>query len=275
MLAGAALRIPLGLEPLVADVLRAVRDDARPFALVGRGRARGRSSGSEPLRVVEGAGGARRARTSRRARRRRGRSAAAGSATWATGSGAAIERLPPPPPRPVPGCRRDARVLRPRAAPGRGRRLVVRGARRERARSAAARGAARAARRGGRRVRPARRSTPAPGRAARHIAAVADCVERIAAGELFQANLCAAARGRASAGDAARRVRRAAAAAASRPRRVPRARRRRAVLSFSPELFLRRRGGVGHDLADQGHRAARRAGARGAARARPRTRPST
>jgi para-aminobenzoate synthetase/4-amino-4-deoxychorismate lyase len=80
----------------------------------------------------------------------------------------------------------------------------------------------------------------APGAAARHLAAVEECVERIAAGELFQANLCLRLEAgfEGSAADAfvaaAERLRPAHGAFLDLPRG--------AVLSFSPELFLRRRG---------------------------------
>jgi para-aminobenzoate synthetase/4-amino-4-deoxychorismate lyase len=82
---------------------------------------------------------------------------------------------------------------------------------------------------------------PAPGALARHVAAVAECVERIAAGELFQANVTLRLEGRfdGSAADAF-----AAAAQELEPRHGAflDLGGGRAVLSFSPELFLRRTG---------------------------------
>ena len=84
---------------------------------------------------------------------------------------------------------------------------------------------------------------PAPGALARHTAAVAACVERIAAGELFQANLTLRLEGRfrGSAADAF-----LAAAGELEPRHGAflGLGGDRAVLSFSPELFLRRTGDV-------------------------------
>src|SRR6186713_2935748 len=50
----APVRIPLELEPSLADVVRAVRDDARPFALVGDWAGSRAIVSSQPLRVVEG-----------------------------------------------------------------------------------------------------------------------------------------------------------------------------------------------------------------------------
>ena len=224
-----------------------MRGDARPFALVGDWAGGGAIVGSEPLRVVgardDPFDAARRAAESRRATARA--SAAAGSATSATGSARRVERLPPPPPRPVPLPDVAPRLLRPRAAPGRRRALVVRGARTtardcralERLR---ARLAARAASRA--RAALGRVRARAPGAAPATWPRVADCVERIAAGELFQANLCLRLEAR---------VRRAtpldlfaAAAAALEPRhaRASSTGRGAASRSLSPELFLRRRG---------------------------------
>ena len=117
---------------------------------------------------------------------------------------------------------------------------MVRGARR--ARAAAPR---RAARPLGAPRRPFHLAglVPAPGALARHTAAVAACVERIAAGELFQANVTLRLEGRlrGSAADAF-----VAAAAELEPRHGAflGLGGDRAVLSFSPELFLRRSGDV-------------------------------
>jgi len=236
-------RVPLGTGPSLADALRAVRDDERPFALAGRWAGSRALVGSEPLVVVEGSdaleavdqapvGGA------------AGAVGGGWFGSFGFGLGAAIEALPPPPPRPCPtplaslgyydhvlrqdadGCwwfealataaREEAldrrlAVLRERLAAGAGPRPFELGA-----------------------------LVPARGAAARHLAAVRACVERIAAGELFQANLCLRleARFRGSAADAflaaAARLQPAYGAFLGRPGG--------SILSFSPELFLRRSG---------------------------------
>ena len=229
------IRVPLELDLSFADVLRAVRDDVRPFALVGEWAGSRAIVGSNPVRVVEGhevlgvldgTGGA-------------GEGVCGGWFGYlGYGLAGAIERLPPPPPRPVPlpvaslgfydhVLRQDAagawwfEALDERALP----RLE---ALRERL---------------GAPVRPFALAglDPAPGALGRHVAAVAECVERIAAGELFQANVTLRLEGRfiGSAADAF-----AAAAAALEPRHGAflDLGGGRAVLSFSPELFLRRTG---------------------------------
>ena len=229
------IRVPLELDLSFADVLRAVRDDARPFALVGEWAGSRAIVGSDPVRVVEGpevlgvldgTGGS-------------GEGVCGGWFGYlGYGLGAAIERLPPPPPRPVPlpvaslglydhVLRQDAagawwfEALDERALP----RLETI---RERL---------------GAPVRPFALTglDPAPGALGRHVAAVAECVERIAAGELFQANVTLRLEGGfdGSAADAF-----AAGAALLEPRHGAflDLGEGRAVLSFSPELFLRRSG---------------------------------
>ncbi len=225
----APIRIPLELDLSIADVLRAVRDDARPFALVGEWAESRAIVGSDPVRVVEGppalgvldgTGGT-------------GEGVCGG---WfgflGYGLGAAIERLPPPPPRPVPlpvaslgfydhVWRQDRagqwwfEALDERALP----RLE-----RLRARDFALEGL-----------------QPAPGALGRHVAAVAECVERIAAGELFQANVTLRLEG-AFRGDAAEAFLAGAAELEPRHGAFLDLGEGRALLSFSPELFLRRRG---------------------------------
>jgi len=231
------VRVPLELDRSFADVLRAVRDDVRPFALVGDWAGSRAIVGSEPVRVVEGAaalavldgdGGI-------------GDGVGGG---WfghlGYGLAAAIERLPPPPPRPVPlpvaslgfydhVWRQDAEGawwfealderalerlerLRPRlAAPAAPRPYELRGL------------------------------DPAPGALGRHLAAVAQCVERIAAGELFQANVTLRLEGRLH-GDAAEAFLAGATALGPRHGAFLDLGDGRSVLSFSPELFLRRTG---------------------------------
>ena len=125
-----------------------------------------------------------------------------------------------------PAAGREPRLLRPRAAPGRGR---ARGGSR-RSTSARCRGWTSCGRGSRRRAPRAFELTglePAPGALARHTAAVAACVERIAAGELFQANLTLRLEGRFR-GSAADAFLAAAGGARAAPRRVPRPRRRAA-----------------------------------------------
>ena len=232
------IRVPLGLAPSLADAVRAVRDDARPFALAGQWAGATAIVGSEPRRVVEGA-----AVLDVLAETRGGDGDGIGGGWFGFlgyGLAGAIERLPPAPPRPVPlpvaslgfydhvlVRDRDAawwfealdesalprlEQLRTRlAAPPAPRPYALDGMR------------------------------PAPGALGRHVAAVAECVERIAAGELFQANVTLRLEGRfdGSAADAF-----AAGAAALEPRHgaFVDLGEGRAVLSFSPELFLRRSG---------------------------------
>jgi para-aminobenzoate synthetase / 4-amino-4-deoxychorismate lyase len=233
------VRVPLELAPSLAGVVRAVRDDARPFALVGDWAGSRAIVSSEPLRVVEGPAVL----------------DVLGEHEWAGDGGgvgvgwfgylgyglaSAIERLPPAPPRPVPlpvaslgfydhVLRQDAdgawwfEALDERALP---RLDELRG-----------------------RFDAARRPfdlaglDPAPGALGRHVAAVGACVERIAAGELFQANVTLRLEGRfrGSAADAF-----LAAAGELEPRHGAflGLGGDRAVLSFSPELFLRRAGDV-------------------------------
>jgi len=234
------VRVPLELEPSFEDVLRAVRDDDRPVALVGDWAGSRAIVSSAPRRVVEGA-----AVLDVLAESGNGAAGEGVGGGWfgylGYGLGAAIERLPPPPPRPVPlpvaslgfydhVLRQDAdgawwfEALEERALP----RLDEL---RARLRSPPA-------------PRPFALAglEPAPSALSRHTAAVARCVERIAAGELFQANLTLRLEGRfdGSAADAF-----LAAAAELRPARGAfLGLDGGAVLSFSPELFLRRSGDV-------------------------------
>ena len=188
---------------------RAVRVRAdRPLGGRGRDRrlrpdARARRRRG-PVRGARGPAGA--------ARRRRGRRRLVRLARLRPGR--ARRGAPAAPAAPLPAPRRPPGVLRPRPAAGQRGPVVVRGAR--------ARSGGRRRGRGGRRGRrgagehalsphhaarlahlrallaaapepappaPTTFSLRAPG-AAGHVAAVADCVERIAAGEIFQANLC-------------------------------------------------------------------------------------
>ena len=232
------VRVSLGRGLGVGEVLRAVRDDPRPFALVGRWAGSREVVGSGPVEVVEGA-----AVLDILADHHGGDGTGVGGGWFGYLGfplGAAIERLPPPPPRPVPMPTASLgfydHVLRLDAhgewwfealGAGRERRL-------DELRERLERGAEeRAWRLDG--------LEPAPGSTARHTAAVAECVDRIGAGDLFQANLCLRLEGRfrGSAADAF-----LAAAQQLQPTygAFVQLDDDTAVLSFSPELFLRRTG---------------------------------
>jgi para-aminobenzoate synthetase/4-amino-4-deoxychorismate lyase len=229
------IRVPLELEPSFADVVRAVRDDARPFALTGKWADARAVVGSDPRRVVEGA-----AVLDALEETRGGDGDGIGGGWFGFlgyGLAAAIERLPPPPPRTVPlpvaslgfydhvlvqdaGGEWWFEALEERALP---RLHELRARLREPPRPYELTG-----------------MEPAPGALARHVAAVAECVERIAAGELFQANLCLRLEGRfrGSASDAF-----IDAATALEPAYGAFVQHHEgAVISLSPELFLRRDG---------------------------------
>jgi para-aminobenzoate synthetase/4-amino-4-deoxychorismate lyase len=155
------------------------------------------------------------------------------------GLGRRIEPVPPPPPAPVPApafaLARYDRVLR-RLPDGRWWMEALDGT------GAGERAAAIAARVAGR----APAAAPAPGPVlavapgSHHVAAVADGVRRIAEGELFQANLCLRLEA-AWEGDPVALYRRAAAALRPAYGGVF-LRPGGAVISLSPELFLRREG---------------------------------
>ncbi len=250
MPAARLLRVPLdGAVAEPGDVLRALAGEPLPFALTGSWAGGGALLGAAPLRVaapqedpfalldelpevdgaVEGAIGG-------------------GWFGWlGYALGARVERLAPAPPRPVPlppfqlayydhVLRRDgdgAWWFEALATPAR---EVALAQRLEQLRAALARAAA---------LAPAAPPRPAPFRlagagGAGHLAAVRDCRERIAAGEIFQANVCL--RLEADwAGDVAELY--ALASARTQPAygaAFPSA--RGGVASLSPELFLRRRG---------------------------------
>ena len=232
-------RIELPTDRSAEEVLRCLADDRLPFALIGRWAGGGAVLGSEPVRVVEGTavtdvldGPAVEAPD--------GFVGGGWVGYFGFGLGAAFERLPPGPPRPVPlPVARLAfydHVLR---LDRRGRWWF----------EALDEGAV------GRRLAELERRLMAPPRprpwdvgplrpfgagAVGHCHAVSDCVERVAAGELFQANLCLRLQGR-FAGSSLDAF--AAAAARLRPAYAAYlGYGRDAVLSFSPELFLRRRG---------------------------------
>jgi len=193
------------------DVLRCLRDDRMPFALVGRW-ASGVLVGSEPVRVVDGVP-----------------PAAEGWWVGFLGFGTRYEALPPSPPRPVPMP--DARfALYDHVLQFDGDRWWLLGSDH---RLAELEERLRAPSRRPYKLGPLR---PHGAGATGHVAAVADCVERIAAGELFQANLCLRleASFEGSAVDAF-----ASAAEVLQPAHGAYV---DGVLSFSPELFLRREG---------------------------------
>lgn len=254
------LRVPLPARCSPEAALRALAADRLPFALTGRWAGGGALVGSEPLRVagagddpfallddlprVEGAAGAHRAALGD------GDAAGAVGGGWfgwlGYGLGARVEQLAPAPPRPVAQppfqlayydhvlrCDADQRWwFEALVAPAREQALQQRLAQlRERLDRAGAAAPA----------LPALRFDVAGDGAAAHLAAVADCRERIAAGEIFQANIClrfeAAWPGGSVAelfATASERLQPAYGAAFPTPSG--------GIASLSPELFLRRRG---------------------------------
>jgi para-aminobenzoate synthetase/4-amino-4-deoxychorismate lyase len=236
------LRVPLDWDRAPEDVLLAVRDDPVPFALVGAWCGGGAVVGSAPVRVAQ-PGEDPFALLDEQPRVEGAPEGAVGGG-WVGvlgfGLGALVERVPPPPPRPVPApAARLAfydHVLHQDAdgrwwfealvTPGRAAALDARLAE---LRARAPRAAAFAT--------DPWRAVPGP---AGHGRAVAAAVERIAHGDLFQANLTLRLESRlhGAAVDlfatAARALRPAHAAFVGGPGG--------AVASLSPELFLRRRG---------------------------------
>ena len=177
-------------------VLLALRDEPWPFALTGALGGRRRD------RRLRAARAARRPATTRSRGSRicppaRGDAEVGGGWFGWLGYGLGALRRGPPAAPAAPGAaaRRAPRVLRPRPAPGRGR--DAGGSRRSTSAPGAARGRRRCAARLAARARSRARPTGArptftlraPG-AAGTSPRSRDCVERIAAGEIFQANLC-------------------------------------------------------------------------------------
>jgi para-aminobenzoate synthetase/4-amino-4-deoxychorismate lyase len=247
------IRVPLEGAPAPGDVLRALAGEPWPFALTGRWAGGGAIVGATPLRIagpredpfallddVPAVAGA-----------PAGDAVGGGWFGWlGYGLGARVERLAPPPPRPAPLpsfqlayydhlLRLDAEGrwwFEALASPARETaleaRLTVLRARLEAAAT----------------LPPPAPPAPAPFRlagagTAGHLAAVAECRERIAAGEIFQANVClrleaAWETDAASVAElfarACARVEPAYGAAFPAPWG--------GVASLSPELFLRRRG---------------------------------
>ncbi len=242
------VRVALEVDATPEQALLALRDDRRPFALVGDWAGGGALVGSEPLRVVTGAHAALAVLGEPRAAGRHEGGPIVVGGGWfgwlGFAVGEAIERLTPGPPRPHPLpaaslayydhlLHRDCEgrwwfeaLPTPDRREALEHRLALLA---ERLRAPA-------------RPRPWRLEglAPRPPGYAGHRAAIAACIERIAAGEIYQANLCLRFEGR---------LRGAAidAFAAARPRlRPPFAaffdRPGGAVMSLSPELFLRRAG---------------------------------
>jgi para-aminobenzoate synthetase / 4-amino-4-deoxychorismate lyase len=240
------VRVPLEGGPAAAEAALLVRDDERPFALTGDWAGGGAIVGSEPMVVppseadpfallaeqpeVDGEAG----------------SAVGGG--WfgflGYGLGATLEAVPPGPPRPVPLPRFALafydHLLRLDAAGAWWFEALWSDERdavlRERLRLLSARHAAGVSERP---VRVGAFEPVAPGPPG-HVAAVGACRERIAAGEIFQANICLRLEG-SFAGEPVDLFARAARAVEPRYGALlegPWG----AVCSLSPELFLRRRG---------------------------------
>lgn len=178
------MRVPFDCSLPPERVLLALRDEPWPFALVGRWAGGGAIVGCAPTKLLSGDPFA----TLEDLPESRGDASVGGG--WfgwlGYGLGARVEQLPPRPPRPVPlpdahlafydhVLRMDAggrwwfESLTGDTAPLERLRALV-----DAAPTPSSPEPARFALRGG----------------AGHVAAVADCVERIAAGEIFQANLC-------------------------------------------------------------------------------------
>jgi para-aminobenzoate synthetase/4-amino-4-deoxychorismate lyase len=240
------VRIALAGGVTAADAALLVRGDERPFALCGAWAGGGALVGSQPLAVSAGDADPF-ALLDRQPELLAGDAAAVGGGWFGFLGyrlGARLERVPQGPPRPAPlpdfalgfydhllrldaegrwwfealwSLERDA-VLRRRLA-----------TLRERLRRGAER-------------RPVWMGTlaPTPQAAAGHPAAVAACRERIAAGEIFQANVCLRLEGRWS-GDPVDLLARTTRALEPRHAALV-AGPWGAVCSASPELFLRRRG---------------------------------
>jgi para-aminobenzoate synthetase / 4-amino-4-deoxychorismate lyase len=240
------VRVPLEGGPKAADGALLVRDDSRPFALAGDWAGGSALVGSEPLAVASDDDDPF-ALLDRQPEVDGDHEEAVGGGWFGYlgySLGATLEPVPPPPPRPVPLPRFALafydHLLRLDAS-GRWWFEALwsderEAALRERLELLTDRVAA------GARERPVQVGTfqpVAPG-AAGHVAAVGECRERIAAGEIFQANLCLRLEGRWSGepvdlfARTTRTVEPPHAALVAGPWG--------AVCSLSPELFLRRRG---------------------------------
>jgi len=235
-----SVRVPLGSRLTVAEAIRWLRADARPFALVGDWLGGKALLGSEPVRVADHASDPFAVLDTMP--RVEGEAVVGGGwVGWlGYGLGALVERLPAPPPPPL-------------ARPSFSLAFYDHVVRFDGERwwfEALSSGAREAALRERLAVWQARLDTePPPSRAAAttpfrvvgngpagHVAAVADCRRRIARGEIFQANLCLRLEARLD-GDPLDLFVRA----------VPIARPRfgalvDGALSLSPERFLRRDG---------------------------------
>ena len=242
------VRIELEGELSAAEGCLLVRGDERPFALAGDWAGGGALVGSEPLVVAAaGRGPVRAARPAAGGGGRRGRSGAVGGGWFGYlgyNLGARLERVPPPPPRHVPLpdftlafydhlLRLDADGRWWFEALWTDERDAELRARLELLRARLAEGV---------RERPVWVGTfqPAPPGGAGHMTAIDECRERIAAGEIFQANLCLRLEAEWQ-GDPLDLFARTAGTLEPRHAGLV-AGPWGAVCSLSPELFLRRRG---------------------------------
>jgi aminodeoxychorismate synthase component I len=240
------VRVPLAGEPAPAEAPLLVRDDDRPFALTGDWAGGGALVGSEPVRVASEDDDPF-ALLDQQPEVETDTSDAVGGGWFGYlgySLGATLEPVPPSPPRPAP-LPRFALAFYDHLL-----RLDSSGqwwfealwsddrdaALRERLEILTERIAA------GVRERPVRvgEFAPVAPAAAGHVAAVAECRERIAAGEIFQANVCLRLEGRWS-GEPVDLFARTARALEPRHAALV-AGPWGAVCSLSPELFLRRRG---------------------------------
>ena len=242
-----AVRIPLEGSVSATDACLLLRDDAHPFALSGGWAGGGALAGSEPVEVATPDADPF-ALLDRQPPVSGGTEDMVGGGWFGYlgyGLGARLEPVPPPPPRPVPlppfALAFYDHLLRLDAA-GRWWFEALWS-------EASRRGAAAAARRAARPAGTGRAGTDRAGGAARTHAPRAPpgtwrrceaCRERIAAGEIFQANICLRLEGRWK-GDPVDLYARGAGALSPRHGALV-AGPWGALCSLSPELFLRRRG---------------------------------
>jgi para-aminobenzoate synthetase / 4-amino-4-deoxychorismate lyase len=239
-------RVPLDCPLAPIELLRALGDETLPFALTGSWSGGGAIVGSEPLRVADGDPFSTLDQLPTPADGDRQHPDAVGGGWFGWLGyrlGARIETLPAGPPRPVPlpdfQLAYYDNVLRLDSAGRWWFEALVTQARRAALdeRLTRVRGLLAARRRESTAPGPLTLSAPA---ALHHLDAVGDCRRRIAAGEIFQANICL--RLEASFAGSVVDLQARALAAISPPYAATFSTPAGGIASLSPELFLRRRG---------------------------------